>query len=43
MERTTKFIATFSDRMINAAFFPIDRKMPDNMVEKIDKYLRKKK
>lgn len=43
MERTTKFIAAFSDRMINAAFFPIERKMPDNMVEKIDKYLRKKK
>ena len=43
MERTAKFIATFSDRMINAAFFPIERKMPDNMVDKIDKYLRKKK
>ena len=43
MERTARFIAIFSDRMLNAAFFPIDRKMPDNMVEKIDKYLRKKK
>lgn len=43
MERTAKFIAIFSDRMVNAAFFPVDKKMPDNMVEKIDKYLRKKK
>jgi len=43
MERTAKFIAIFSDRMVNAAFFPVDKKMPDNMVEKVDKYLRKKK
>ena len=43
LERTARFIAIFSDRMINAAFFPIDKKMPDNMVEKVDKYLRKKK
>ncbi len=43
MERTTKFIARFSDRMLGAAFFPIEKKMPQNMVEKVDKYLRKKK
>jgi hypothetical protein len=43
MERTTKFIAAFSDRVLNSVFFPIERKMPDNMVEKVDKYLRKKK
>lgn len=43
MERTTKFIAAFSDRVINSVFFPIEKKMPDNMVEKVDKYLRKKK
>ncbi len=43
LERTAKFIAAFSDRLVNAVFFPVDKKMPDNMVEKIDKYLRKKK
>lgn len=43
MERTTRFIARFSDRILNAVFFPIEKKMPDNMVEKVDKYLRKKK
>ncbi len=43
LAKTTKFIAYFSDRVVNAAFFPIERKMPDNMVEKIDKYLLKKK
>ena len=43
MERTTKFIAAFSDRVINSVFFPIEKKMPENMVEKVDKYLRKKK
>ena len=43
MERTTKFIAAFSDRVINSVFFPIEKKMPENMVEKVDNYLRKKK
>ncbi|MBR2986422.1 MAG: M20/M25/M40 family metallo-hydrolase [Clostridia bacterium] len=43
LAKTTKFVAYFSDRVINAAFFPIERKMPDNMVEKIDRYLLKKK
>ncbi len=43
MERTTKFIARLSDRFLNAAFFPVEKKMPQNMVEKVDRYLRKKK
>lgn len=43
MERTARFIALFSDKLINSVFFPVEKKMPDNMVEKIDKYLRKKK
>lgn len=43
LARTTEFVKSFSDRVINAAFFPIERKMPDNMVEKLDKYLLKKK
>lgn len=43
LQKTTNFVKYFSDRVVNAAFFPIDRKMPDNMVEKLDKYLLKKK
>lgn len=43
LARTTEFVKGFSDRVINAAFFPIEKKMPDNMVEKLDRYLLKKK
>lgn len=43
LERTANFVATFSDKVVNAAFFPIDKKVPDNIVEKVDKYLMKKK
>ncbi len=43
LARTATFVKNFSDRVVGAAFFPIERKMPDNMVEKIDKYLLKKK
>lgn len=43
LAKTTNFIKSFSDKVLNAAFFPIDRKMPQNMVEKLDKYLLKKK
>lgn len=43
LESTGKFVMTFSDLVVNAASFPFDRKMPDNMVDKVDKYLRKKK
>ena len=42
LERTTRFIAAFSNRMIEAKFFPIEKTMPPIMVEKIDKYLYKK-
>ncbi|MGN1094774.1 MAG: M28 family peptidase [Eubacteriales bacterium] len=43
LARTAGFILEFSKRVLGAVYFPIERKMPDNMVEKIDKYLRKKK
>ena len=43
LAKTTNFIKYFSDRVVNSTFFPIDRKMPNNMVEKLDKYLMKKK
>ena len=42
MERTARFIVAFSNRMIEAKFFPIEKTMPPIMVEKIDKYLHKK-
>ncbi len=43
MARTARFILDFSKVILNSVYFPIERKMPDNMVEKVDKYLRKKK
>lgn len=42
LERTAKFIVAFSNRVIGSKFFPIDKKMPEIMVDKINKYLRKK-
>ena len=42
MERTAKFVALFSDRVLAAQHFPIDKAMPANMTEKINKYLGKK-
>ena len=43
LENTCNFLATLSDKLVNAKFFPVEKKMPDNLVEKIDKYLLKKK
>lgn len=42
-ENTCNFLAAFSDKVVNSVYFPVAKKMPDNMVEKIDKYLLKKK
>ena len=42
LERTTRFIVAFSNRVIESKFFPIDKTMPEIMVDKINKYLRKK-
>lgn len=41
LENTCKFLAFMSDRFINSVMFPIERKIPDNIVEKIDRYLLK--
>ena len=43
LENTCRFLALLSDKLVNAVVFPIDRKIPDNIVEKVDKYLLKKK
>ena len=41
--KTAAFIQEFSDHMVNSVVFPVPRKMPQNIVEDIDKYLRKKR
>lgn len=43
LENTCVFLADLSDKLANAVVFPIDKKIPDNIVEKVDKYLLKKK
>lgn len=40
--RTTEYVLKFTETMANAVVFPVPKTMPDNMVEKIDKYLFKK-
>ncbi len=37
------FIAAFTQRMANAARCPVDRRIPDNMAEKLDQYLCRKR
>ena len=37
------FIITFTDRMANAALCPVSREIPDNMKEKLDIYLTRKR
>lgn len=38
---TMKFIQDFSEKIINSHILPIPRKIPENIVKDIDKYLRK--
>ena len=37
------FITAFADRMANAALCPVKREMPENMKEKLDIYLCRKR
>ena len=37
------FIVAFTDRMANAAMCPVEKKIPDNMKEKLDIYLARKR
>lgn len=37
------FIVAFADRMANAVYCPVERKMPDNMKTKLDEYLCRKR
>ena len=43
MVKDIAFIQAFAARMANAVHLPIDKKMPDNMKEKLDKYLVRKR
>ena len=43
MVEDINFIQAFAARMANAVYLPIDKKMPDNMKEKLDKYLVRKR
>ena len=43
MAEDIAFITTFTDRMANAALCPVAREIPDNMKEKLDIYLCRKR
>ncbi len=41
LKETTKFILTFSERLANSVVFPVPHSIPKEIVEKVDKYLKK--
>ena len=43
MEEDVAFIAAFAERMANSRRCPVDRKIPDNVKEKLDIYLTRKR
>lgn len=43
MVQDIAFLNAFSDRMANAALCPVDREIPENMKEKLDEYLCRKR
>ena len=43
MEEDIAFITAFTDRMANANFCPVNREIPDNMKDKLDIYLNRKR
>jgi hypothetical protein len=43
MEEDIEFIVAFSQRMADAKLCPVAREMPDNMKEKLDEYLTRKR
>lgn len=42
LEKTTRLVLEISRALINGKLFPVDRKVPQNMVEEVEKYLYKK-
>ena len=43
MAKDIDFIIAFTDRMANAARCPVAREIPDNMKDKLDGYLNRKR
>ena len=43
MEIDIDFIRVFAERMANAAFCPVRKEIPDNVKEKLDEYLCRKR
>ena len=43
MEKDIAFITSFTEIMANAKRLPVEREMPDNMKEKLDIYLLRKR
>ena len=43
MAEDIDFIVAFASRMANSKLCPVAREMPDNMKEKLDEYLRRKR
>lgn len=43
MVKDIEFIVAFADRMANAKRCPVERKIPDNMKDKLDVYLNRKR
>ncbi|MGN0663742.1 MAG: M20/M25/M40 family metallo-hydrolase [Negativibacillus sp.] len=43
LEETSKFILAFAERMANSVVFPVPHTIPQNIVEKVDTYLKKDK
>jgi len=43
MVKDIEFITAFTDRMANAVMLPVKREMPDNMKDKLDRYLCRKR
>ncbi len=42
LEKTTRTVLAFAKEMTGAAVLPVERKIPQNMVEEVEKYLYKK-
>jgi hypothetical protein len=43
VQKDTEFITAFASRMANAAICPVPRTIPDNIKEKLDEYLLRKR
>ena len=43
MVQDIEFLVAFSDRMANAVKMPVAKEIPENMKEKLDEYLTRKR